>query len=291
MIFDQMPPAGGRVRGWGEVSEFGKFDLSQCGRLMFLIVLRRGYTDGNISRLEGGDLVLVGILGIRFVSRPTGEMQVQSICPLADQQTLARQADSRRRRIRQIGEEYSLPQSSARHRLDILHIENAFWEPLVKHSRLHFERCLRRLQFVLELSQRGERAWGQINAVAKRKQPGYGDEKRNHAQEGPDAQAARAHGSDFAVGGKAAQADENADQHAHRNRVGQRNRNSEEEDLGNARQRGAVANHQFEDVPQIAREKDKGKNTRADQRVGDDFSQNIAGEDAHPHDWLTQSRV
>ena len=53
--------------------------------------------------------------------------------------------------------------------------------------------------------------------------------------------------------------------------------------FGNARQRGAVADDQFENAAEIAGEKNESENRRADQGVGDDFSQNVAGEDAHPH--------
>jgi hypothetical protein len=38
-------------------------------------------------------------------------------------------------------------------------------------------------------------------------------------------------------------------------------------------------------VAQVAREKNESENRRADQGVGDDFSQNVAGEDAHPQGW------
>ncbi len=61
---------------------------------MFLTVLWRGNPDGDVSGLEGGDLVLIGILGIGFVSGTVGEMQVQSIGPLADELAFARQADA-----------------------------------------------------------------------------------------------------------------------------------------------------------------------------------------------------
>jgi hypothetical protein len=49
--------------------------------------------------MESGDLVLVGILGIGFVSRTAGEMQIERIGPLADQHAFAGQADARRGRV------------------------------------------------------------------------------------------------------------------------------------------------------------------------------------------------
>jgi hypothetical protein len=110
-------------------------------------------------------------------------------------------------------------------------------------------------------------------------------ENRDDAQEGPYAQAAGAHGGDFAVGSETAESDEDADQHAHGNGVGERDRDGEEKDFRNAGQRGAVADDQFEDASEVAGEQDESENGRADQRVGDDFSQNVAGEDAHPQGW------
>ena len=47
-------------------------------------------------------------------------------------------------------------------------------------------------------------------------------------------------------------------------------------------QRGAVADDEFEDASEVASEENESENRRADQGVGDDFSQNVAREDAHP---------
>ena len=139
---------------------------------MFLTVLC-GDLNGDVSGLESGDLVLVRILGIAFVSGTVGEMQVQRIGPLADEQALARQSDARRGRVRQIGEEHAFPERSARHGLDVLHVEDDLREALVKHSGLDFERSLRRLEVVLELSQGGKRARRKIDAVSESEQPGH----------------------------------------------------------------------------------------------------------------------
>ena len=255
---------------------------------MFLIVLGRGNLDRDVGGLESGDLVLVRILGIgSFVRGTVDEMQVQSVGPLADEHAFARQADAGRGGVRQIGEEDAFPQRSAGHGLDVLHVKNDLGEAFVKHARLDFERGLGRFQVALELSQSFERAGREIDAVAESEQPGQHHENRNHAQEGPHPQAAGAHGGDFAVRGQTAESDEDADQHAHGNGVGKRDRHGKEKDFGYARQRSAVADHEFEDASEIAGEKDKSENRRADQGVGDDFSQDVAGEDAHPQGWLT----
>src|SRR5208337_1451384 len=108
---------------------------------------------------------------------------------------------------------------------------------------------------------------------------------------GPYAQAAGAHGGDFAVRGQTAESDEDADKHAHGNGVGERAWDGEKKHLCYAGQWGAVAHHQFEDKVESAGEKNKSENRRANQGVGDDFSQYVAGEDAHPQGWWTQLRV
>src|ERR1700688_1318599 len=121
-----------------------------------------------------------------------------------------------------------------------------------------------------------------IDAVAESEQPSHHHEDGDAAEKSPHAEAARTHGGNFAIRGKAAKSDEDANQHSHRNGVGERYRNSIEKDLRHARQRSAVADHKFEYAAEITGEKDKGENRRADQGVGDNFSQNVAREDAHP---------
>ena len=166
--------------------------------------------------------------------------------------------------------------------MTFLHIKDELGKSLIKHARLNFERGLRRLQVVFKLCERGERARREINAVAQRQQPRHQHKDRDHAQERPDAQSAGAHRSNFAVGSQTTKSDKNANQHAHWNRVSERDRNGEEKNFGNARQRRAVADDEFEDAAEIAGEKNKSENCRADQGVGDDFSQDVARKDAHP---------
>src|ERR1700738_4945355 len=102
-----------------------------------------------------------------------GEVQVQSIGPLANEQAVARQADARRGRVTQIGEEHAFPEGSAGHCFDVLHVEDSLWKALIKHAGLDFERNLRGLKAALELTQGGERARRKIDAVAESQQPGY----------------------------------------------------------------------------------------------------------------------
>jgi len=219
------------------------------------------------------------------VRRTIGQMQVQSIGSLADEQSFARQTDAGRGWITQIGEEHAFPESPARHGLDVLHVKDSLREALVKHAGLYFERDLRRLEAILELSQGGERSGRKIDTVAKSEQPCSHHEDRDHTQKGPYADAAGAHGGDFAVGGEAAESDEDADKYAHRNGVSKCDGDGKEKYFCNTRQWRTIADYQFEDVAEVAGKKNECENRRADQGVGDDFAQNVAGEDAHPQGW------
>ena len=112
-------------------------------------------------------------------------------------------------------------------------------------------------------------------------EPGADHEKRKRTQEAPDTHATGAHGGDFAIGGETAQADQDSDQHAHRQRVGEGERDGEKENLGDAGQRSAGADDEFEDASEVAREQDEGEDRRADQGVRGHFAKDVAGKNPH----------
>ena len=91
----------------------------------------------------------------------------------------------------------------------------------------------------------------------------------------------RAHGDDFAVGRKAAEPQQDADKHGHRygdlERVGE----AVDKDLRDTGERGTVANHCLKNLVQIAHEENEGKDRATDQCVGEDFAEDVPGEDAH----------
>ena len=66
---------------------------------MFLTALSGRNLKRDVGSVESGNLILIGVLGIGFVRRAVGQMQVERVGPLADQQALARQRDSRCRWI------------------------------------------------------------------------------------------------------------------------------------------------------------------------------------------------
>ena len=171
MIFNQVPTARDRVGGLCHTEEIGKVDFTERCGFVLLTALGRGDLDGDVSSLKGGDLVLVRIPGIAFVSGTVGEVQVQSLGPLADEQAFARQADAWCGGVRQIGKKHAFPDGSAGHGLDVLHVQDDLRKPFVKHAGLDLERSLRRLERVLELSQSGERAGREVDAVTESEQP------------------------------------------------------------------------------------------------------------------------
>ena len=131
------------------------------------------------------------------------------------------------------------------------------------------------------MAQRGLGSRGDVKSVGQRHEPGGEDEDREHPQEAPHAHAAGAHGGDLAVGGEAAEADEDSDQHAHGQRVGERERDGEEENFGDAGQRSAGADDQFENASEVASKQDEGEDGHADQRVRRHFAKNVAGQNPH----------
>ena len=165
--------------------------------------------------------------------------------------------------------------------LHVLHVEHDFGKSFIEDARLHFERNLRAFKPVFEASEGSLRLGRNIHTIYQSQQPGGDDENRKYPEEAPHAHAAGAHGGDFAVGGEAAEADQDSDQHAHGQRVSERQRDGEGENFSDAGQRSAGADHQFENLAQIAGEQDEGEDGDADEGVRRHFAQNVAGENPH----------
>src|ERR1700675_3894114 len=95
MEFDQVPAAGDGVGRSRSTEKFANADLAERRRFVFRTILAGGDLYGNVARLEGGDLILVRIFGIGFVSGTVDEMQIQRISTLAGQHACVGQADPR----------------------------------------------------------------------------------------------------------------------------------------------------------------------------------------------------
>src|SRR5437773_1897450 len=124
----------------------------------------------------------------------------------------------------------------------------------------------------------------EIDAVSKSKQPGGEKKDGEDAEEMPHADAAGLHGCDFAVGGETAQADQYANQHSGGQGYGQRFRDDQDEQFDCAGKWRAVANYKFQNLDQLFGVDDKRENRGTDQRMGRDFTENVASENAHDTD-------
>jgi hypothetical protein len=206
------------------------------------------------------------VLGVGHVFGAVDQVQVQAVLTFADDDRFLGQGDRWVGGVAQVRHEDTLPNGCALGRLHVLHIENFFGESFVENSRLDFEGDLRTFEAVFEVAERGLGAGRDVEAVHHGHEPGGDDKDRERAQESPDSHAAGAHGGDFAVGGEAAEADQDSQKHAHGQRVGERERHGEEENLGDAGQGSAGTDNQFEDASQVAGEQDKGKDRHADER-------------------------
>ena len=154
----------------------------------------------------------------------------------------------------------------------VLHVENFLGESFVENSGLDFEGNLRTFEAVFEVAERGLGAGRDVEAVDHGDEPGGENEKGECAEEAPDAHAAGAHGGDLAVGGEAAEADEDPDQARSWERVGEGERDGEKENFGDAGEWGAGADYEFEDATEVAGEEDEGEDGHADQCVSRHFA-------------------
>ena len=242
------------------------------GKRFVGLVFAGGQIERDVGLLEGGDLVVTGVFGVGLVSGTVDQVQVQAVLAFADHDGFLGERDLGIGGIAQIGHEHALPHGGTLGALHVLHVEDDFGESFVEHSRLDFEGNLRTFQAVFEMTESGLGSRGDVESVDKSHEPCGDDEEGKGAKEAPDAHAAGAHGGDFTVGGETAEADQDADQHAHGKRVGEGERDGEEENFGDAGQGSAGADHEFENASQIASEQDEGEDRRADQRVRRHFA-------------------
>ena len=213
--------------------------------------------------------------------RSVAQMQVQAVAFFGNQNAFAGQRDAGAEGIGDIGKKDAFPDCGSLGAVHVLHVEHEFGKAFVEDTGLDFKGNLRALESIFEPGQRGLRSWREISAVDEREQPCGDNENGEDAKKGPHAQPAGAHGGDLAVGGEAAQSDENADQHAHRKRVGEGDWHGVEENFGDAGQRSAGADDEFEDASQIASEQNEGEDGGADEGVRDNFAEDVASQNPH----------
>ena len=121
--------------------------------------------DGNIGLLESGNLVVVGQLGIGFVSGAVDQMEMQAILTLGYEDAFMRQRDAWIRGIGNIGEKDAFPDSGTLSSVHVLHVQHELWKAFVEDSRLHFEGNLRAFELILKMPERCQRPRRQIKAI------------------------------------------------------------------------------------------------------------------------------
>ncbi len=208
-------------------------------------------------------------------------MKAYGLDVAVDDDRLVGRGDVGSRRLREIGQEDVVPDGGARRGTNVLNVEDVVAEVLVEDARLHLERGLRRLKRIGEREDRGGGARREIERVEESKREGNGRDDGDDTDEVESSHAGGAHRGDLAVGCQAAKAKKNADEHRHGDGVGEGVRQHVGEDPHDIGQRSRVADDQLEDLAQVAYEQDKGEEGSAEQGVGDDFAEDVAGEDAH----------
>ncbi len=207
---------------------------------------------GQIGGGEGGDIVLARVAGGHIVAGPVGELQVQGLPAAAEHHRFLRGDDVRRRRLREIGQEDVLPQGRAvgsRH--DLLDIQNVVLQVLVEDPGLYLQGRLRGLAGLLIAQQRGGGAWGHVERIGQTAQPAHGRQQADDAQEFNHADAAGAHGRDLAIGSEPAQAQQDTDEHGHRQGQGQGVCQQPRQQPQQVKRRGHPAHKQLQQGQQI----------------------------------------
>ena len=129
-------------------------------------VLRRGQRKGQVGLGEGGDVVLVGLIGDGFVLGSVAQPHDGVLISAIDDGGGLSGSDLGRSRVGEIGEEDLTPVRSARSGADILNVEDVILEVFVEDARLDLEGSLRVEQLGFEaegglgsLRARGRGCW------------------------------------------------------------------------------------------------------------------------------------
>ena len=181
----------------------------------------------------------------------------------------------------EVGEEEVVPGGGSGDRAHVLDVEDVVLEVFIEDAGLDFEGGLRGFELIFQLEQIAGGARREVKGVdqaeAERGEGEDGDDADK--AEGPD--AAGAHGGDLAVGGETAEAKEDSGEDGGGQRDGEEVGQGVGEDAQDIGEGGGVADDELEDLGQVAHEEHKGEEDHAEQSVGDDFAEDVSGEQAH----------
>ncbi len=181
---------------------------------------------------------------------------------------------------RDVGDENRLPDRDLPG-FHVADIEDVVGEVLVEDARLDFGRELRGLDLVQDARPLDRR----LGRKDQRSIRGQRHAKRGEEEHRRDHLAARnagrAHGDNFAVARKAAQADQDSHQHAEGNRQRQQRRNSPREKRSHRKELGVAADKHFKQPVGLVQERYEGRKHRPQQRTGQNLAKYVTAEDAH----------
>ncbi len=168
----------------------------------------------------------------------------------------------------EVGEEDVTPDGGSCGGCDVLDVEDAVLELFVKDAGLDLEGGLGGFERLAERDEAGGGAGSEVEGVEEAQAKGDGGDDGDDADEVDGTHAGGAHGGDFAVGGEAGEAEEDADQNRHGDGDVERRGQGVGDDAGDVGVGGGVADDELEDSAEVAGEDDEGEEGSAEECVG-----------------------
>ncbi len=199
----------GGALGVGAAPEFGEREGFDVGIEPAEVGVFGGFGfDGNIGSGEGGDVVLVGVVGGGVMLASVDEVEadglgVGGVRGSVDDDGLGGGGDMGVGGLCEVGEEDVVPESGSGGGCCVLNVEDTILELFVEDARLDLEGGLRGRERFAERDDAGGSAWGEIEGVEEAEGEGDSGDDGDDADEVDGAHAGGAHGGNFAVGSEA----------------------------------------------------------------------------------------
>lgn len=236
--------------------------------------------NGPVALAEGGDGVAVGDFAGEFVSGAALEMELQLALPgLGNYNRILRQGDLGAAISAGFREKNAVPLRAAGR--NVVDVENQLGETLVKDARLDGERDLRGEEagFESAVFVYGFRAEPKRHAKSKSR-AGSG-ENADGQENAAAADAESGEGDDFAVGGHAAETQEDANQDGHGQGEGEDTGQEAEKEFEDLTAGAGVADEERHQANELRDEQNEGENGESEERVAENFTNDIAVQNAH----------
>ena len=240
----------------------------------------RTQREWQICLFESGDVVLLRLPGYSFVAGTIAEPHQKFLRGIVDHGRRCSRRNDRVGGIGNVRHEDLVPVGGACPAANILHVEHGIPEILIEDARLDLKRCLRCLQFPLHVENRLVGSRRDIERVHKPQQSSADCNNRSDTHKVTNPESRRAHGDNLAVGCKATEPQQDADEHGHRDGDLERVGEVVNKDLCDTCKRGTVANHCLKNLVQIPHEENEGKDRATNECVGKNLAEDVPGEDA-----------